>query len=241
MSLAEQNFCCLANIGIGHKLNNRRERIQALVQMSREGSPDTMTIIRATYGILFFGCPNRGMNIQSLIPMCDGRANMPFLLSLRQDSDLLRQLSRDFPVAFPYLDSRIISFFETLLSPTAQQVSVPLIFTEDPKKDRDGWLTEISIALPQLTDGKWAMTGSPVVLVNETSATHCRPGENQAHNVQAINRTHSGMVKFGRRDETYILVVGFLQDFADSATAVIEARFREAKGTHSHLLSFSSS
>ncbi len=75
------------------------------------------------------------------------------------------------------------------------------------------------------------MTGSPVVLVNESSATHGRPSEDQAHIVQAINRTHSDMVKFGRRDEAYKLVTGFLQEFAESAAAVIEARFRIADGT----------
>ncbi len=75
------------------------------------------------------------------------------------------------------------------------------------------------------------MTGSPVVLVNESSATHGRPGEDQAHNVQAINRTHSDMVKFGRRDETYKLVAGFLHEFAESTAAVNEVRFRAADGT----------
>jgi hypothetical protein len=93
--------------------------------MHREDTPDTLAILRATYGILFFGCPNRGMNIETLIPMCHGQPNMPFLSSLRQDSDSLRQLCRDFPSAFPFRDSRIISFYETEQSPTAKEVSRP--------------------------------------------------------------------------------------------------------------------
>jgi hypothetical protein len=100
--------------------------------MHLEGSFELKLIIRATYGILFFGSPNRGLNIESMIPMCEGQANMSFLLSLRQDSELLRQLRRDFPSAFPFSDSRIISFFETQSSPTAQQVSALLLSTAEP-------------------------------------------------------------------------------------------------------------
>jgi hypothetical protein len=81
----------------------------------------------------------------------------------------------------------------------------------------------------QMPDGRWVMTGPPVVLVNETSATHGRPNEDQAHNVQSIKSSHSDMVKFSRRDEDYVLVLGFLTEFAETAGAVIEARFQEAK------------
>jgi hypothetical protein len=86
------------------------------------------TIIKATYGVLFFSCPNKGMNIESLIPMCDRQPNLPFLHTLGQDSALLRQLCRDWPDAFPYSDSRIIAFYETQLSPTAIKVKNLLRF-----------------------------------------------------------------------------------------------------------------
>lgn len=62
-------------------------------------------------------------------------------------------------------------------------------------------------------------------MVNEASATHSRPGENEAHDIQAINSTHSEMVKFGVRDPNYNLVVGFLQQFAASAPKTVKARF----------------
>ncbi len=87
--------------------------------MQREGSGDVEAIIKATYGMLLFSCPNKGMNIESLRAMCGGQANEPFLLSLRPDSERLRQLCRDFPAAFSAADSKIVSFFETKLSPTA--------------------------------------------------------------------------------------------------------------------------
>jgi hypothetical protein len=90
--------------------------------MRREESQAVEAIIRATYVMLLFSCPNKGMNIESLRAMCAGQANEPFLLSLRPDSERLRQLCRDFPEAFPATESKIISFYETVLSPTAQQV-----------------------------------------------------------------------------------------------------------------------
>jgi hypothetical protein len=51
-----------------------------------------------------------------------------------------------------------------------------------------------------------------------------------AHHVQAINRSHFGMIKFGRRDQEYHIVLGFLLDFADSATEVVRKRFGEVAG-----------
>ncbi len=93
----------------------------------------------------------------------------------------------------------------------------------------------------QTAEGKWARTGPCVVLVNETSATHSRPGEDLAHNVQAIDRTHSDMVKFSRRDEAYNLVLSFIQEFADAATAVVEARFRAKQGIRPLLLTYDAS
>lgn len=74
------------------------------------------------------------------------------------------------------------------------------------------------------------MCGPPVVLVNESSATHARLGENQAHQVHAFNRSHFDMVKFGHRDQDYQIVLGFLLQFAQSATEVVKKRLLEENG-----------
>ena len=91
--------------------------------MSNDESLDALATYKSTYGILFFGCPNQGMNITSLVPMCNNSANLPFLLSLGPSSERLRQLCRDFPLKFSFTDSRIVSFYETKMSPTAIKVS----------------------------------------------------------------------------------------------------------------------
>ncbi|KAL8794050.1 MAG: hypothetical protein Q9195_003350 [Heterodermia aff. obscurata] len=63
---------------------------------------------------------------------------------------------------------------------------------------------------------------------SEASATHGRPGENEAHDIQAINSTHSEMVKFGIGDPRYQLVVGFLKDFIATAPTIVEARSHQS-------------
>ena len=73
------------------------------------------------------------------------------------------------------------------------------------------------------------MSGPPAVLVSASSATHSRPGEDQAHDIHAINRSHSEMVKYSRRDVDYNIVLGFLEEFSISAPDIIEARFREGR------------
>lgn len=47
------------------------------------------------------------------------------------------------------------------------------------------------------------MTGPAAVLVTKSSATHCRPWEDEAEHICAINRMHFDMVKFGPHDLDY--------------------------------------
>lgn len=76
------------------------------------------------------------------------------------------------------------------------------------------------------------MTGPGTVLVGVSSATHSRPGEVAAHHIQAINRSHSDMVKFSsRHDKYYRQVLHQLLNFLEDAPDVIAARFAPAKGT----------
>jgi hypothetical protein len=70
-----------------------------------------------------FRLPQHGHEHRVSANICGGQANEPFLLSLRQDSERLRQLCRDFPDAFSAADSKIVSFYETQLSPTAKKVA----------------------------------------------------------------------------------------------------------------------
>ena len=87
-----------------------------------DGDARDQTNSLATRGILLFGVPSQGMDISSLRTMVRGQANEFFLLSLRPGSDVLRNQLRDFRTKFPYKSCKIVSFYETELSPTAKQV-----------------------------------------------------------------------------------------------------------------------
>ena len=65
------------------------------------------------------------------------------------------------------------------------------------------------------------MTGPCKVLVDSSSATHSRPWESEAHHVQAIQRTHSELVKFSRNDEEYQRVLSVLKRLSSAAVLAI--------------------
>lgn len=80
--------------------------------------------LKSIVGALFFGVPNKGMDITSLIPMAGEQPNRPLLESICKGSSLLQTQSEQFETAFPFRDSSIISLHETMLSPTAVRVSL---------------------------------------------------------------------------------------------------------------------
>lgn len=90
----------------------------------RNGSADDVDIFNSIYGALFFGVPNQGMDIKSLIPMVEGQVNQGLLHSLSNESQILRDQSRAFPKAFDSQESKIVCFYETLTSPTAIKVRI---------------------------------------------------------------------------------------------------------------------
>lgn len=87
-----------------------------------DGDDRDKTNSQAARGILFFGVPSQGMDISSLLGIVKGQVNEQFLQTLRQDSNALRNQNREFCDKFPYETCRIISFYETELSPTAKKV-----------------------------------------------------------------------------------------------------------------------
>jgi len=87
------------------------------------GDNASQNILYLIYGALFFGVPNQGMDIKSLIPMANDQPNQALLHSLGTESQVLRELGRQFPKAFNFGDSEIVCFYETRASPTAIEVS----------------------------------------------------------------------------------------------------------------------
>jgi hypothetical protein len=89
----------------------------------RDGNNDMdLSNFNATYAALFFGVPNRGLNTTYLWAMVKEQPNKTLVAALDPSSDYLRQLHRNFCEKFRFPDSKIISFYETGLSPTPKSV-----------------------------------------------------------------------------------------------------------------------
>ncbi|RYC84216.1 hypothetical protein BFJ63_vAg12902 [Fusarium oxysporum f. sp. narcissi] len=152
---------------------------QTLISLSKSKKEDDLKLVRAVYGIVFFGVPHDGMDISSLISMVGDGPNRFLIESIGAiNSQILSIQQREFHTALGGEgDSEIVCFFETVESPTAQ------------KDER----------------GDWTMTGPTAVLVTKSSATYCRWWENGPEHICAIHRTHSDMVKFGPEDPDSVL------------------------------------
>ncbi|KAH6637140.1 P-loop containing nucleoside triphosphate hydrolase protein [Chaetomium tenue] len=166
---------------------------QTMITLSKSKQDDDLKLIRAVYGIAFFGVPHEGMDISSLIPMVGVGPNVPLIRSIdRINSYVLTAQQREFHLALGEKGySEIVCFYETLESPTAQ-----------------------------FKDGKWEMGEPTAVLVTKFSATNCRPWEDGAEHICAIARTHSNMVKFGPRDHEYDKVCEKLKGLARRALTI---------------------
>jgi protein SERAC1 len=171
-------------------------------------------LLFATYALLFFGVPSRGMEIRSLMIMVQGQPNAPFISMLDRNSEPLARQHRRFCEAFPFTDSKVFSFYETQQSPTAVEVRLHV----------EGWSYLTNIL--QIS-GRWEMSGPMEVLVDITSATQSRGAwESKEYFFQPISKSHSELVKYSREDEYYKLVKGRLEDVAEKAAEIIHQRFQ---------------
>ncbi|KAL7917378.1 hypothetical protein ACQKWADRAFT_324692 [Trichoderma austrokoningii] len=177
-------------IFIGHSLGGLIVK-QALTILSKSQRDADIKLIQAVYGIVFFGVPNHGMDITSLVLMAGDGPNRFLIESINfHNSQILDILHRDFQVALGKQgESEIVCFYETERSPTAKQ--------DD--------------------DGKWTMDGEKALLVSKNSATNCRSWEIGAEHICSIARSNSNMVKFGRHDEEYEKVCERIRDVCQRA------------------------
>jgi len=105
---------------IGHSLGGLLIK-EALVQIAEPDSE--LAMIDLIAGCLFFGVPNDGMDIGSLIPMVNNQPNRFLLESLAtMNSQILGLQKRNFSRMLSRSDFEIFCFFETRLSPTAVKV-----------------------------------------------------------------------------------------------------------------------
>ncbi len=112
----EQNCLVL----VGHSLGGLLIK-EALIQMTESDSETDL--VRRIFGGLFFGVPNDGMDIESLIPLVGDQPNRIFVESLSAvNSQILRLQNRNFSNFLDRMSFELFCFYETRLSPTAAQV-----------------------------------------------------------------------------------------------------------------------
>ncbi|KAM0412754.1 hypothetical protein ACHAPD_007800 [Fusarium lateritium] len=164
---------------VGHSLGGliiKQVGLMTLILLSKSKTEEYIRLVRAVYGIVFFGVPHDGMDISSLIPMVGDGPNRFLVESISHINSQLSIQQQEFHKSLGDKgDMEIVCFYETLESQTA-------------KKDENG---------------NWTMDGPAAILVTKSSATHCRQWEDAREHICRVARTHSDIVKFGPHDHEY--------------------------------------
>jgi len=220
---------------------------QAVYSLARE-DPDNAKCI---YGLIFFGVPNQGMQTSQWLPIVSGRPNKNMVQDLEPGSHYLRVLKERFYDSFTSPNSRVLSVYETRMSPTPKVSSDFISFISSSDGTRNTlFLSRLgsqvvtvmttpclpfcSVRSPfsdalykyqQGNDGRWAVNGPSQYLVERHSAIDCwAPGPRHIH--MAIDRTHSDLVKFvGPYDTYYLELAGKLRPFWSNAVPDVRCRF----------------
>lgn len=109
---------------IGHSLGGLLVK-EALIRFD-ESDYDS-NLLEMIRGILLFGAPNDGMNIESLTPLVNDQPNRFLLESLSsQHSYISKTQKSKFSKALKRTNCQLFCFYETQLSPTAAQVDITL-------------------------------------------------------------------------------------------------------------------
>lgn len=96
-----------------------------LIRLAESREEKGLKILKSVCGLALFGVPNHGMPIASLVPMAGNGPNRFLLESIsdRNPQNLADQHERFLRALESARDTEIVCFYETLESPTAQEVS----------------------------------------------------------------------------------------------------------------------
>lgn len=99
---------------------------KAIIALEDSTNSENQMLLKSIYGAIFFGVPHQGMDIKSLLSMCDNGPNVELVASLNANNSYILDLQRrQFPKALQAGGhTEIFCFYETLESPTAVQVRI---------------------------------------------------------------------------------------------------------------------
>lgn len=109
---------------IGHSLGGLLAK-QVLIRVaeSRSDFASELPSLRdMILGLLLFGTPNDGLDVESLVPMVNDQPNRSLLESLKPNSPVLKRQRQEFSMVLERTKFQLICFYETELSPTAAKV-----------------------------------------------------------------------------------------------------------------------
>ncbi|KAL5360970.1 hypothetical protein BJX96DRAFT_175795 [Aspergillus floccosus] len=164
--------------------------------------PAITSLYRATYGMLLFAIPHKGLVMDDIEQMLAGGRGHPREQLLRQisnKSDLLIHQLADFKNLIR--DRKVVSFYET------QQTRRLILDSES---------------------GRWKRTGDFVTTVDADSALLQLPDHEE--DKVPLNADHSTVVKFNTRNvEGYQSALTNLRQFLEEAPSVVAARFKQMR------------
>lgn len=94
---------------------------QAINRMAGSPFEAEKRLLKQLKALYFFGVPSHGMDIESLVPMVGDQPNRGFLHTLETNSPVLREQATTFLRIITRQHCKIVDFYETKVSQTAQQ------------------------------------------------------------------------------------------------------------------------
>ncbi|KAL7916973.1 P-loop containing nucleoside triphosphate hydrolase protein [Trichoderma austrokoningii] len=174
------------------------------VQTNEDDHPTIATLHKATYGMLLFGIPHKGLVVNDIEKMLTGQYDHPrsaLLQQIRVKSDLLENQLADFKNLIR--DRKVVSFYENRQTRQLQ-------FDSESQR--------------------WERTGDFITKVDTDSALLQFPDFMEEK--IPLDSDHSMMVKFSNRNNAgYTSALRRLQKFEQEASNVVKARFSRVQRT----------
>ncbi|KAL3470235.1 hypothetical protein BJX99DRAFT_239841 [Aspergillus californicus] len=172
------------------------------IQTMDNDHPAMTSLHRATYGIILFAIPHKGLvidDIQQMLANSGNYSRQHLLQQISHKSDVLAHQLADFKNLIR--DRKVISFYET-------EQTRQLVFDSESQR--------------------WRRTGDFITTVDTDSALLHLP--DHVEDKVPLHADHSMIVKYNTRNEAgYRVVVDKLQQFAKDAQQVVTARFSPAQ------------
>ncbi|CAG8221592.1 unnamed protein product [Penicillium salamii] len=182
------------------KIRNTKECLVKAIQTMEEDHSAITSLHRATYGMILFAIPHKGLVMDDIQRMLAGDQSHPrgqLLQQISSKSDILINQLADFKNLIR--DRKVVSFYET--DQTRQLVLDP-------------------------ESGRWKRTGDFVTTVGADSALLQLP--DHIEDKVPLHADHSMVVKFDSRNAAgYRTALDKLQQFSKEAPSVVAARFTQ--------------